>query len=122
MLLIVANCIIIIQAIQYIGKICRFLLAQPAKPVDTQHSVRLAYGNGLQEHIWEEFKGRFQIPQIYEFYGATEGNASLGNITVKVGAVGFFPALIPSAAYPLKIIRIDPDTNEPVRHSLWVTL
>ena len=41
----------------------------------------------------------------------------MGNITGKVGAVGFFPALIPSAAYPLKIIRIDPDTNEPVRNS-----
>ena len=71
----------------------------------------------MRAHIWEEFKNRFQIAQICEFYGATEGNASLGNITGKVGAVGFFPTLIPLAAYPLKIIRIDPDTNEPVRNS-----
>ena len=101
---------------QYIGEICRFLLAQPAKPVDTQHSVRLAFGNGLRAHIWEEFKNRFQIEQIREFYGATEGNASLLNTTGKVGAVGFLSVLLP-AAYPLKIIRIDTDTNEPVRNS-----
>lgn len=101
---------------QYIGEVCRFLLAQPAKPVDKQHCVKLAYGNGLRAHIWEEFKSRFQITQISEFYGATEGNASLINITGKVGAVGFLSVLFP-AAYPLKIIRIDPDTNEPVRNS-----
>ena len=101
---------------QYIGEICRFLLAQPVKPVDKQHNVRLAYGNGLRAHIWEEFKERFQITQIGEFYGATEGNCSLGNITGKVGSVGFLSVLVP-AAYPLKIVRIDPDTNEPIRNS-----
>ena len=92
------------------------MLAQPAKPIDTQHSIRLAYGNGLRAHIWEEFKSRFQIAQIREFYGATEGNAGLLNTTGKVGAVGYLSVLVP-AAYPLKIIRIDPDTNEPVRNS-----
>ena len=101
---------------QYIGEICRFLLAQPAKPVDKQHSVRLAYGNGLRAHIWEEFKSRYQIAQIGEFYGATEGNASMLNNTGKVGAVGFLSVLVP-AAYPLRIICIDPDTNEPIRNS-----
>ena len=92
------------------------MLAQPAKPIDTQHSIRLAFGNGLRAHIWEEFKSRFQIAQIREFYGATEGNAGLLNTTGKVGAVGYLSVLVP-AAYPLKIIRIDPDTNEPVRNS-----
>ena len=37
-------------------------------------------------------------------------------MTGKVGAVGFLSVLVP-AAYPLKIIRIDPDTGEPVRNS-----
>ena len=76
----------------------------------------MAYGNGLWAHIWEEFKNRFQIAQIREFYGSTEGNASVMNTTGKVGAVGFLPALFPLNS-PLKIIRIDPDTNEPVRNS-----
>ena len=38
------------------------------------------------------------------------------NTTGKVGAVGFLPVLFPSDS-PLKIIRINPDTNEPVRNS-----
>ena len=91
-------------------------MAQPTKLVDTQHSVRAAFGNGLRAHIWEEFTNRFQITQISEFYGATEENASLLNTTGKLGAVGFLSVLVP-AVYPMKIIRIDPDTNEPVRNS-----
>ena len=38
------------------------------------------------------------------------------NTTGKVGAVGFLPALFPLNS-SLKIIRIDPNTNEPVRNS-----
>ena len=91
-------------------------MAQPLKPEDTKHHVRLAFGNGLRAHIWEDFKNRFQIEQIGEFYGATEGNANLANTTGKVGAVGFLSVLF-AVAYPIKIIRIDPDTNEPVRNS-----
>ena len=36
------------------------------------------------------------------------------NTTGKVGAVGFLPVLFPFNS-PLKIIRIDPDINEPVK-------
>ena len=100
----------------YIGEICRFLLAQPLKPEDTKHYIRLAIGNGLRAHVWEEFKKRFQIVQIGEIYGATEGNANVANTTGKVGAIGFLSVLFPPGL-PLKVIRIDPDTNEPVRNS-----
>ena len=44
------------------------------------------------------------------------GNCGLGNIMGKVGSVGFLSVLVP-AAYPLQIICIDPDTNEPIRNS-----
>ena len=98
----------------YIGEICRFLLSQPTKPSDTQHCVRLAFGNGLRAHIWETFEERYQIPQIGEFYGATEGNTGVTNTTGKVGAVGFISFLTPSSVH---LIRIDPDTNEPIRNS-----
>ena len=101
----------------YIGEICRFLLSQPTKPSDTQHCVRLAFGNGLRAHIWEAFKERYQIPQIGEFYGSTEGNTGAANTTGKVGAVGFLPVIVPLSVQPAKIIRIDPDTNEPIRNS-----
>ena len=40
------------------------------------------FGNGLKAQIWEKFVERFQIKQIGEFYGATEGNSNLGNYTL----------------------------------------
>lgn len=61
----------------YIGEICRYLLAQPSRPFDRQHRVRVMFGNGLRPQIWNEFKERFGIERIGEFYGATEGNANI---------------------------------------------
>ncbi|OQR74201.1 long-chain fatty acid transport protein 4-like, partial [Tropilaelaps mercedesae] len=40
---------------QYIGEICRYLLAQPEKPQDKQHRIRMMFGNGLRPQIWTEF-------------------------------------------------------------------
>ena len=65
------------QVGQYIGEICRYLLAQPTRPFDRQHRVRVMFGNGLRPQIWNEFKERFGIERIGEFYGATEGNANV---------------------------------------------
>jgi acyl-coenzyme A synthetase/AMP-(fatty) acid ligase len=36
-------------------------------------------GNGLRPEIWDEFQKRFNVPEIGEFYGATEGNIALLN-------------------------------------------
>jgi acyl-CoA synthetase (AMP-forming)/AMP-acid ligase II len=72
------------QIVQYIGEICRYLLNQPLRDTERQHSVRMALGNGLRMSIWEEFTGRFNVPQVAEFYGATECNCSLGNFDNKV--------------------------------------
>lgn len=74
-----------LQIVQYIGEICRYLLNQPVREAERQHRVRMALGNGLRQSIWEEFMRRFSIPQIAEFYGATECNCSLGNFDNKVG-------------------------------------
>lgn len=62
----------------YIGELCRYLLAQPKKPTDVQHKIRLMFGNGLRQEIWEDFKNRFNLKQIGEVYGSTEGNANVG--------------------------------------------
>ncbi len=86
------------------------------RDVDTQHKVRLAFGNGLRPQIWNDFTKRFNIRQIGEFYGATEGNASMVNIDSTVGAVGFNSILVPSVL-PIKIVRVDQDTGEIVRGS-----
>lgn len=38
----------------------------------------MIFGNGLRPQIWREFVQRFNIPKVAEFYGATEGNANIG--------------------------------------------
>lgn len=69
---------------QYIGEMCRYVLAVPPKPDDQQHNVRIIFGNGLRPQIWKEFVDRFNIPQVTEFYGATEGNANIGKISLYI--------------------------------------
>lgn len=69
----------ILQIGQYIGEMCRYMLAVPPRPDDTAHYLRFMIGNGLRPAIWSAFVRRFQVPQITEVYGATEGNVNIGN-------------------------------------------
>src|SRR6185312_4503708 len=97
---------------QYIGELCRYLLAQEgAIPA---HRLRLACGNGLRADVWEAFQRRFAIPRILEFYAATEGNLSLYNADGKVGAIGKVPSFL-AHRFPAAIIRLDSEHGEPVR-------
>ncbi|KAG8037866.1 hypothetical protein G9C98_006077 [Cotesia typhae] len=88
---------------QYIGEICRFLLSVPASPNDTNHKIRLIFGNGLRPQIWETFVKRFQIKQIV-------------NIDNRVGAVGFIPKFA-GRLYPVSLLRINEETGEPIRRN-----
>ncbi|MEC8907811.1 MAG: AMP-binding protein, partial [Pseudomonadota bacterium] len=63
----------------YIGELCRYLLNAPAKPSDSQHNIRVCVGNGLRPDIWMQFKNRFNIDHINEFYGASECNLVFTN-------------------------------------------
>ncbi|MFH4976784.1 hypothetical protein AB6A40_003493 [Gnathostoma spinigerum] len=100
---------------QYIGEICRYLLAQPKCEEECSHSVRLMYGNGLRAEIWQQFVDRFHV-RIGEIYGSTEGTSSLVNIDGKVGSCGFLP-LSPLTKYlhPVRLIKVDGETGEVVR-------
>ncbi|XP_029157437.1 long-chain fatty acid transport protein 4 isoform X2 [Nylanderia fulva] len=100
---------------QYIGEMCRYVLAVSPKKEDQEHSVRMIFGNGLRPQIWEEFVKRFNIPKVLEFYGATEGNSNIMNVDNKTGAVGFISRIIPSI-YPISIIKVDED-GEPIRNA-----
>ena len=71
-----------LQIAQYIGEICRYLLAQPFRPEEQQHRVRLMFGNGIKPQIWRQFQERFGVSMIGEFYGATEGNCSVGKLWI----------------------------------------
>jgi fatty-acyl-CoA synthase len=97
---------------QYIGEICRYLLHQPPRPDDRQHAVRAIIGNGLRADVWLAFQKRFGIPEIREFYGATEGNAAIMNFENKVGSVGRFPWKVFTNA---RLVRYDVDADAHVR-------
>jgi fatty-acyl-CoA synthase len=99
---------------QYIGELCRYLLHTPPSASETQHRLRLACGNGLRPDVWEEFKNRFRIPRIVEFYAATEGNVTLFNFEGKPGAVGRVPWFI-AHRFPITIVRFDVEKEQPVR-------
>uniref|UniRef100_A0A7N5JZF9 long-chain-fatty-acid--CoA ligase n=1 Tax=Ailuropoda melanoleuca TaxID=9646 RepID=A0A7N5JZF9_AILME len=104
------NCTIV----QYIGELCRYLLNQPPREAEHQHRVRMALGNGLRQSIWTDFSSRFHIPQVAEFYGATECNCSLGNFDSQVGACGFNSRIL-SFVYPIRLVRVNEDTMELIR-------
>ncbi|CAD0196276.1 unnamed protein product [Chrysodeixis includens] len=99
---------------QYIGEMCRYLLAQPARASDAQHRVRIMVGNGMRYAIWQQIVDRFKVPQINEIYGATEGNANIINVDNTVGAVGFLPTLVPTRLHPIALVKAD-DTGALVR-------
>ena len=98
----------------YVGEICRFLVNQPASLLDRQHSIRLAFGNGLRKNVWEEFDKRFAIKCV-EFYAASEGNCTMQNFISKVGCCGFVPLInYIFKALPVCLIKID-DNMQPIR-------
>jgi fatty-acyl-CoA synthase len=99
---------------QYIGELCRYLLKAPPSEYESIHRLRLACGNGLRGDVWEAFQARFAIPQILEFYAATEGNFSLYNVEGKPGAIGRIPPLL-AHRFPAAIVRVDIEAGTPVR-------
>ena len=85
--------------LQYIGEFCRYLVNSPPHPKEREHKLRLACGNGLRPDVWAEFKQRFRIPQIIEFYAATEGNVTHLQLR-RQGRRGRPRALVPRASFP----------------------
>lgn len=94
----------------YIGELCRYLLNQPASSRNRDHSVRVIAGNGLRPEIWQDFKDRFGISRIAEFYGASESNLGFINFFNLDGTVGLCPL-------PFAIVACDPETEEPLRNA-----
>jgi fatty-acyl-CoA synthase len=101
---------------QYIGELCRYLVHSPPNPNETKHRLRLACGNGLRPELWPEFKNRFGIPHILEFYGATEGNVNIFNFEGKEGAVGRVPWYV-AHRFPIAVVRFDIEAQAPVRNA-----
>ena len=100
----------------YIGELCRYLVNSPPHPKERAHRLRICCGNGLRPDIWEEFKERFAIPAILEFYAATEGNVTLFNFEGRPGAVGRVPWYL-KGTFPTTLVRFDIEKEAPVRNA-----
>ncbi len=100
---------------QYIGELCRYLVNAAPSPNERNHRIRMACGNGLASEVWDGFKDRFRIPQILEFYAATEGGVSLFNVQEKRGAIGHIPAYLAHRFAPA-LVLFDVEKGEPVRN------
>ena len=93
----------------YVGEVCRYLMNQPPREDDSNNSVRVIIGNGLRPEIWMDFKKRFDIPTIGEFYGSSEGNGGFANIMNFDCTVGFTTG-------NYAIVRYDVDEEKPIRN------
>jgi fatty-acyl-CoA synthase len=101
---------------QYIGELCRYLVNSPAQPIETEHSLRLACGNGLRPEVWLPFQERFRIPRILEYYASTEGNFSLYNCEGHPGAIGRIPPFLGNRL-PVALLRFDVEKSEAWRNT-----
>lgn len=66
--------------LQYVGELCRYLVNAPVHPLEREHKVQEAWGNGLRPDVWEKFRQRFRIPTIHELYAATDGTGNTFNL------------------------------------------
>ncbi|PLW82345.1 long-chain-acyl-CoA synthetase [Kineobactrum sediminis] len=92
----------------YIGELCRYLLHTPSQPNDADNPLRAVVGNGLRPDIWHEFKRRFGVPRVAEFYGSSEGNVGFFNLLNKDCTVGM-------SGLTTALVRYDVDRDEIVR-------
>ncbi|HEY5858090.1 MAG TPA: long-chain-acyl-CoA synthetase, partial [Aldersonia sp.] len=92
----------------YIGELCRYLLNRPESPRDRDNHVNMMIGNGLRAEIWDEFKSRFGVQRVVEFYGASEGNIAFINVLNAEGTAGICPL-------PHAVVEYDEDSGAPRR-------
>ena len=101
-------------AFQYIGELCRYLIAAPTPVREKRAKLRLALGNGLAAPVWAAFAERFPDIRVLEFYASTEGNVWLYNVEGRVGALGRLPPFLAAKA-PIALARFDEATQTPLR-------
>ena len=96
-------------AFNYIGEVCRYLMNQPPKPDDSDNPVKKILGLGLRNEIWMDFKERFNITKIGEYYSATEAVGSFVNYLNFDRTVGY-------SLTPYAIVKYDHEEDRPVRN------
>ncbi len=99
---------------QYSGEMCRYLVNQPPRPNDREHSLRMISGGGINKDVWTRFQDRFAVPHLIEGYGGTEINCGLMNLDGPAGSCGRVPFKERSN---VRLVRYDPDTGEHLRNA-----
>ena len=97
---------------------CRYLVSAPPSPFDRAHSCIVANGNGLRGEIWEQFRERFGVPEIREFYRSTEGIAKFDNFgkgAAGAGKIGFSGLIRKYLENDTVIVKTDHLTEEVYR-------
>ncbi len=92
----------------YIGELCRYLTNSERKPDDHNNPIRSMMGNGLRPDVWMDFKKRYGVKRIAEFYGSSEGNVSFANLMNKDCTVGM-------TSMPVALVKYDIHDDEIVR-------
>lgn len=92
----------------YIGELCRYLLNTPEAADDHLNPITRVMGNGLRPDVWHQFKRRFGIERVAEFYGASEGNVGFVNVLNRDCTVG-------TTTMPIEIVSYDVEEDEIVR-------
>ena len=99
---------------QYIGELCRRLIATPPSEAEKHHELRLALGNGVAPDVWRAMRERFGDLRVIEFYASTEGNVWLYNVEGRIGALGRVPPYL-AARDTIALAKFDPDAQAPLR-------
>ncbi len=94
----------------YVGELCRYLMNQPKRPNDAANPVNAMIGNGLSPELWKGFKERFDIPFVYEFYGASELHGMLINALNLDCTVGF-------SFQANAVVKYDVNSGRPYRNA-----
>lgn len=105
---------------QYIGEMCRYLTVAPPTPYDRAQKLRIAFGNGLRQDVWQPFKDRFNLDTIIELYGATEGIGATVNVSRNefsrgaIGRTSLISGIVSNLGQAL--VKYDHDADQPWRN------
>ncbi|KAL3287521.1 hypothetical protein HHI36_001990 [Cryptolaemus montrouzieri] len=100
---------------QYIGEMARYvILAHRNSQEKPSYRLPKMFGNGMKPTTWKQFVENFNVGQIYEFYGSTEGNFGLFNLDNTVGSIGYCP-LYGDYFVPMALIKCNA-SGEPIRN------
>lgn len=97
---------------QYIGEVCRYLVNQPVRDNERDHTLKRMTGAGMSADVWRRFVERFGDIAIYEGYGGTETNVNMTNLDGVIGACGRVPFKDRSNA---RLVKYDLERDELVR-------